>query len=63
MFNASRRSLGAGLFAVMAGRVITSGVAAGTAVSVGEVVPAEVEPDASLFSLRSNLLAAVADVG
>lgn len=46
MFNASRRSLGAGLFAVMAGRVITSGVAAGTA---GDVVPAEVELDASLL--------------
>jgi len=60
---ASRRRFGAGLLAVMAGSVITSGVAAGTAASVGDLIPAEVEPDGALLSMRADLLAAVADVG
>ena len=60
---ASRRRLGAGLLAVMAGSVITSGVAAGTAASVGDLVSFEVQPDAALLSLRADLLAAVSDVG
>jgi len=47
----------------MAGSVITSGVAAGTAASVGDLVPVEVESDAALLSLRAELLAAVADMG
>lgn len=60
---ASRRRLGAGLLSVMAGSVITSGVAAGTAASVGDLVPADIDPDAALLSLRTELLAAVADLG
>ena len=63
MSNASRRSFSAGLLAIMTGSVITSGVAAGTVASVGDVVPAEVEPDAALLSRRADLLAAVADGG
>lgn len=60
---ASRRRFGAGLLAVIAGSAITSGVAAGTAASVGDLVPVEVELDAALLSLRAELLAAVADMG
>lgn len=60
---ASRRGSGVGLLAIVAGSAITSGVAAGTAASVGDVVPAKFWSDAALLSLRANLLAAVADVG
>jgi len=63
MSNASRRSFSAGLLAIITGSVITFGVAAGTVASVGDVFPAEVEPDATLLSRRADLLAAVADVG
>jgi len=47
----------------MTGSVITSGVAAGTAASVADLVPTEVDPDATLLSLRAELLAAVTDMG
>ena len=46
--NASRRRFGAGLLAVMGGSVITSGVAAGTAASVGDLIPSE--SDAGLIA-------------
>lgn len=38
---ASRRTLSAGLLAVIAGGTITSGIAAGVAASVGDLVPAD----------------------
>jgi len=46
--NASRRRFGAGLLAIAAGSVITSGVAAGTAASVGDL--ALVDTDADLIA-------------
>lgn len=45
----SRRTLGAGLFAIMAGSVITSGIAAGAAASVTDPIPPS--PDAELIAL------------
>lgn len=51
----SRRRLGASLFAVMAGSVITSGIAAGAAVSVADLVSAE--PDADLVRLCGEFVA------
>ena len=53
----TRRTLGAGLFAT----IIGSGITAGAAASVADLVPSD--PDAELLSLRAELTAAVADAG
>lgn len=55
----SRRKLFGGAAAMVLGTGITAGVAA----SAADLVPAELEPDAELLSLRSELMAAVAELG
>lgn len=52
---ASGRRLGAGLLAVIGGSVLTSGVAAGTAASVGDLF--SFDPDADLIALCSRAVA------
>jgi len=48
-----RRTLGAGLLAVIAGSTITSGIAAGMTTSVADLLPAN--PDAELIALCAEL--------